>query len=145
MLSLDSQGKFKTWFPIFFNHVGLHGNQSVAYSIFRLKSSQKPFPLVASEPLPLSPKSQVTWMGFSDEGTPVYTDSHEVLRILSGRYWTTFSALKQHLISGSSDHFWVVGVSELDQRIRAVKCKGIKYPPTLPRPVLMQLDAQVRC
>lgn len=92
----------------------------------------------------MSPKSQITWIGFSDEGTPVYTDSENVLRILSGRYWTTFCALKDQAVCGSSDNFWVVGVSELDQRIRAVKCRGMKYPPTLPRPVLMQLDAQVR-
>jgi len=122
--------------------IGLHGNQCIAYSIFKIKPSLKPFPLISCEPLPLSPKAQVTWIGFSDEGTPICSDSEDVLRILSGRYWTTFCTMKEHL-AGASDHFWVVGVSELSQRIRAVKCKGMRYPPALPRPVLMQLDAQV--
>ncbi|ODM89697.1 WD repeat and HMG-box DNA-binding protein 1, partial [Orchesella cincta] len=140
---ITTSGHEDLLFITFHNGIGLRGNQCIAYSIYRIKPSLKPFPLVSCEPLPVSPKAQVAWIGFSDEGTPVCSDSKDMLRILSGRYWTPFCTMKEHL-AGASDHFWVVGVSELMQRIRAVKCKGLAYPPTLPRPVLMQLDAQVK-
>lgn len=50
--------------------------------------------------------------------------------------------MKEHL-NGPNNHFWVVGVNETTQQIHAVKCKGSKYPPTIPRPSLMLIDAKV--
>jgi chromosome transmission fidelity protein 4 len=81
-------------------------------------------------------------MGFTDEGTPVFSDTKDTVRILNGQLWTPFCALRE-LLTGPSDHFWVVGVSETAQNIRAIKCKGAKYPAALPRPTLMILDAKV--
>ena len=121
--------------------LGMNGNQSIFYSIFRVKDCRLQS-LVLNSPLPITPKSSLSWIGFTDEGTPVFSDTKETLRILNGQLWTPFCAMKE-LLSGPNDHFWVVGVSETAQNIRAVKCKGAKYPAALPRPTLMMIDVKV--
>jgi len=121
--------------------LGIHGSQSISYLIFRVTNG-KLRTLVPNSPLPLSPKATLSWIGFSDEGTPVFSDSKETVRVLHGQLWSPYCWMKE-LLNGQSDHFWVVGVSETAQNIRAVKCKGAKYPPALPRPILMMLDAKV--
>lgn len=121
---------------------GLRGNQCIAYSILKIRNRTGVFPLISNEPLPLTPKSDLNWVGFSDEGTPAFSDSKENVRILNARVWTTFLNMKESL-SNESDHFWLTGISVCSQHVRAIKCKGTKYPVALPRPTIIMLDAKV--
>jgi len=111
------------------------------YSLMKIKG-MKTIPLVNSEPLPLSSKSQLAWLGFCDEGAPAFYDSKGIVRVLNGRLWSTYCSLRD-LLQNENDHFWLLGASEATQNIRAVKCKGTRFPPALPRPILLTIDAKV--
>jgi len=101
------------------------------------------YPLISCEPLPLSPKAELTWIGFSDEGNPAFNDSKDCLRVFIGKTWTVFNDMKENL-AGESDHFWVTGLSISTQNARVIKCKGMRYPPTIPKPTIILLDAKVQ-
>ncbi|KAH6925544.1 hypothetical protein HPB50_006892 [Hyalomma asiaticum] len=49
-------------------------------------------------------------------------------------------AVVQYDVKNQSDHYFVLGVSETRQQVRALLCKGSRYPATLPRPVMVMLD-----
>ncbi|XP_030070142.1 WD repeat and HMG-box DNA-binding protein 1 isoform X2 [Microcaecilia unicolor] len=90
------------------------------------------------DPLPLTRKSYLTWLGFSAEGTPCYVDSEGIVRLLNrslGNTWTPVCDTREHC-KGKSDHYWVVGIHENPQQLRCVPCKGARFPPTLPRPAV---------
>jgi chromosome transmission fidelity protein 4 len=92
--------------------------------------------------LPLSVNSTLVWIGFSSEGTPFYADSRGIVRMLNvgfGNTWTEVADLQLHC-KGKLDCMWVIGVSENPQQLRAVLCKGAKYPPVLPRPTVQILS-----
>lgn len=81
-------------------------------------------------PVPLSKRSPLSWAGFSDEGTPCTYDYSGILRMFRyelGRAWVPLLDLKD-LTSSALDHYFVVGVSELSQASRAVRCKRSRFP-----------------
>lgn len=101
--------------------------------------------ILNGEPLPLSPKSTLAWMGFSAEGTPFHMDSLGIVRMFNrnfGPNWIQVANTKSHT-KGKSDHYWIVGVNENPQQLRCIPCKGSRYPPTLPRPAVSVLPFQL--
>lgn len=81
-------------------------------------------------PLALSKRSPLSWAGFSDEGSPCTYDYSGMLRIYKkelGRSWVPLLDLRE-LTSSALDHFFVVGVTELTQAVKAVRCKRSRYP-----------------
>lgn len=101
--------------------------------------------ILNGEPLPLSPKSTLSWMGFSAEGTPFCMDSVGIVRMFNRKFgpnWIQVANTKAHT-KGKSDHYWIVGVNENPQQLRCIPCKGSRYPPTLPRPALTVLPFQL--
>lgn len=101
--------------------------------------------ILSGEPLPLSPKSTLTWMGFSAEGTPFCMDSVGIIRMFNRKFgpnWIQVANTKSHT-KGKSDHYWIVGVNENPQQLRCIPCKGSRYPPTLPRPAVTVLQFQI--
>lgn len=92
-------------------------------------------------PLPLSSKAFLAWMGYTDEGLPCTVDTSGIVRILSIKHsckWSPVANTKSHT-KGLSDHYFVVGVSEIQQEIRCIPCKGSRYPSMLPRPTVTVL------
>lgn len=77
---------------------------------------------------------QLAWLGFSEEGNPYCYDSSGYLY---GRFsrsiWSPISSLRATL-SHKSDNYWLVGISERTQMVKAVLCRASKYPNVLPRP-----------
>lgn len=61
--------------------------------------------------LPLSPRSTLSWLGFSREGVPAAYDSQGVLRVQGqgfGNAWVpVFDAAKERK---GNEHFWIVGL-----------------------------------
>ncbi|XP_056269240.1 WD repeat and HMG-box DNA-binding protein 1 isoform X2 [Pseudoliparis swirei] len=115
---------------------GFDGDQALGVQLLQVCAGGKQ--LVHGEPLPLSPQTHLTWLGFSAEGTPCYVDSDGVVRMLNrslGNTWTPVCNTRETCKS-RSDHYWVVGVHENPQQLRCVPCKGSRYPPTLPRPAV---------
>nr|XP_023695676.1 WD repeat and HMG-box DNA-binding protein 1 [Paramormyrops kingsleyae]XP_023695677.1 WD repeat and HMG-box DNA-binding protein 1 [Paramormyrops kingsleyae] len=126
-------------FIVFHRGTGFDGDQSLGVQLFQLV--QKRMQVICGEPLPLSCKSYLSWMGFTAEGTPCYVDSDGVLRMLNrclGNTWTPVCNTQENC-KGKSDHYWVVGVHEIPQQLRCIPCKGSRFPPTLPRPAVVIL------
>lgn len=95
------------------------------------------------QPLPLGPECDLSWAGFSDEGTLATLDSCGMLHVQSaGGVWMPVLDTLQN-VKGKSDHYFIVGLSELEKCIRAILCKGARYPPTLPRPNIALLDIKL--
>ncbi|XP_055701937.1 WD repeat and HMG-box DNA-binding protein 1 [Phlebotomus papatasi] len=94
--------------------------------------------------LPLSPKSRLTWIGFTDSGSPASFDSAGMLRIFqrSSNLWYPVCDFAQHS-NGASDTFYIVEVSEEKQLVRAILCRGTSYPLTSPRPIVMEIPMQM--
>lgn len=81
-------------------------------------------------PVALSKRSPLSWAGFSDEGSPCTYDYSGMLRTYRhdlGQTWVPLLDLRD-LTSSALDHYFVVGVSEISQAVRAVKCKRSRYP-----------------
>ncbi|CAN8009078.1 unnamed protein product [Ixodes pacificus] len=118
---------------------GLPGQQSVAMSRYRVAKKQRP---VLPVQVPLGYKQELSWAGFTDEGSPCYADSNGTVCVLNssfGQSWLPVCLTKEHT-KGKSDHFFVIGVSEVRQHVRCIPCKGARYPAVLPRPVTSVLD-----
>ena len=94
--------------------------------------------------LPLAPKSMLSWMGFTDQGTPTVMDTAGFVRTLNDKYgcWTQVCDTKAH-VKGKSDHYFLVGVNEIDFNVRAILVKGSRFPQTVPRPVVAVLPLNV--
>ncbi|XP_016125387.1 WD repeat and HMG-box DNA-binding protein 1-like [Sinocyclocheilus grahami] len=118
---------------------GFDGDQALGVQLLQLGSKRRQ--VIHGEPLPLSRKSYLAWMGFTAEGTPCCIDSEGVVRMLNrtvGNTWTPVCNTRDSCKS-KSDHYWVVGVHENPQQLRCIPCKGSRFPPTLPRPAVAVL------
>uniref|UniRef100_A0A671VQ80 WD repeat and HMG-box DNA-binding protein 1 n=1 Tax=Sparus aurata TaxID=8175 RepID=A0A671VQ80_SPAAU len=121
---------------IYHRGTGFDGEQALGVQL--LQFGRRKRQLINCEPLPLSRKSHLSWLGFTAEGTPCFVDSEGVVRMLNrslGNTWTPVCNTRETCKS-KSDHYWVVGVHENPQQLRCIPCKGSRYPPTLPRPAV---------
>lgn len=91
--------------------------------------------------MPLSPNTKLAWLGFSDAGSIITSDTAG--RVLSysikKNLWYPICDMMTH-ISGASDNFFIISVSEREQKIRVTLCRGINYPLTNPRPIMREID-----
>ncbi|XP_062302789.1 WD repeat and HMG-box DNA-binding protein 1 isoform X2 [Osmerus eperlanus] len=118
---------------------GFDGEQALGVQLLQLGLRKRR--VIHGEPLPLSRRSHLSWLGFTAEGTPCYTDSEGVVRLLNrslGNTWVPVCNTRDSC-KGKSDHYWVVGVHEHPQQLRCIPCKGSRFPPTLPRPAVAVL------
>ncbi|XP_004517331.1 WD repeat and HMG-box DNA-binding protein 1 [Ceratitis capitata] len=95
-------------------------------------------------PVPLTPERRLTWLGFSDCGSPVFSDSMGLIQLysLKSKCWYPIcDTLKQS--QSVSNNYFVIAVSERSQIIQAVLCRGSSYPMTNPRPMTQELTVQL--
>uniref|UniRef100_A0A8D3DPI5 WD repeat and HMG-box DNA-binding protein 1 n=1 Tax=Scophthalmus maximus TaxID=52904 RepID=A0A8D3DPI5_SCOMX len=121
---------------VYHRATGFDGEQALGVQLLQLGRRKRQ--IINGEPLPLTLRSHLTWLGFTAEGTPCYVDSDGVVRMLNrslGNTWTPVCHTRETCKS-KSDHYWVVGVHENPQQLRCIPCKGSRYPPTLPRPAV---------
>ncbi|XP_070686373.1 WD repeat and HMG-box DNA-binding protein 1 [Pempheris klunzingeri] len=121
---------------VYHRATGFDGEQALGVQLLHFGRRKRQ--IINGEPLPLSHKSYLSWLGFTAEGTPCYVDSDGVVRMLNrslGNTWTPVCHTRETCKS-KSDHYWVVGVHENPQQLRCIPCKGSRYPPTLPRPAV---------
>uniref|UniRef100_A0A8C9DFX5 WD repeat and HMG-box DNA-binding protein 1 n=1 Tax=Prolemur simus TaxID=1328070 RepID=A0A8C9DFX5_PROSS len=127
-------------FVVYHRGTGFDGDQCLGVQLLELGKKKKQ--ILHGDPLPLTRKSYVAWVGFSAEGTPCYVDSEGLVRMLNrglGDTWTPICNTREHC-KGKSDHYWVVGIHENPQQLRCIPCKGSRFPPTLPRPAVAILS-----
>ncbi|KAK3930770.1 WD repeat and HMG-box DNA-binding protein 1 [Frankliniella fusca] len=128
---------------VFHRGVGLPDEQNLWYQLMTVTPEGGLF-CGPTQPLPLSPGATLKWAGFTDECSPCTLDSEDILRFLPARShcWMPICDTKEHA-KGQSDHFFIVGISEQYQNIRAVLCRGAFYPPTTPLPIVSELPFQL--
>ncbi|XP_063295848.1 WD repeat and HMG-box DNA-binding protein 1 [Pelobates fuscus] len=121
---------------VYHRGTGFDGDQCLGVQLLELGTKKRQ--VLHGDPLPVSRKSFLVWLGFTAEGSPCYVDSEGILRMLNrslGDLWTPVCNTREHC-KGKSDHYWVVGVHENPQQLRCIPCKGARFPPTLPRPAV---------
>ncbi|XP_010630836.1 WD repeat and HMG-box DNA-binding protein 1 isoform X1 [Fukomys damarensis] len=127
-------------FIVYHRGTGFYGDQCLGVQLLELGKKKRQ--ILCGDPLPLTRRSYLTWIGFSAEGTPCYVDSEGCVRMLNrglGNTWTPVCDTREHC-KGKSDHCWVVGIHENPQQLRCIPCKGSRFPPTLPRPAVAVLS-----
>lgn len=94
--------------------------------------------------LALTPGAKLTWIGYSDRGSPVTCDSMGMLRMFSMRsnYWIPVCDTSLHT-KGASDNYFIIEVSETTQVVRAILCRGCAYPLTTPKPMVSELPLKL--
>ncbi|XP_026098358.1 WD repeat and HMG-box DNA-binding protein 1 [Carassius auratus] len=124
---------------VYHRGTGFDGDQALGVQLLQLGIKRRQ--VMHGEPLPLSRKSYLAWMGFTAEGTPCCIDSEGVVRMLNRTMGNTWSPVcnTRDSCKSKSDHYWVVGVHENPQQLRCIPCKGSRFPPTLPRPAVAVL------
>ncbi|XP_054000831.1 WD repeat and HMG-box DNA-binding protein 1 [Hylaeus anthracinus] len=92
-------------------------------------------------PLPLSPLSELIWLGLTDLGSPAVMDTDDVIKVYNknSSLWKVNSDIDEQS-KGKADHFFVIGISEKESIVRCILCKGSHYPPTTPRPVIVEVS-----
>ncbi|XP_053451283.1 WD repeat and HMG-box DNA-binding protein 1 isoform X2 [Nycticebus coucang] len=130
-------------FVVYHRGTGFDGDQCLGVQLLEL--GRKKRQVLHGDPLPLSRRSYLAWVGFSAEGTPCYVDSEGMVRMLNrglGDNWTPICNTREHC-KANSDHYWVVGIHENPQQLRCIPCKGSRFPPTLPRPAVAVLPCKL--
>ncbi|KYN15387.1 WD repeat and HMG-box DNA-binding protein 1 [Trachymyrmex cornetzi] len=91
--------------------------------------------------LPLSPTSDLMWLGLSDARSPTIMDSDDVIRIYDKRscQWRVLCDANTQG-KGRADHYFIIGVSEYERNMRCILCKGSYYPPTTLRPIITEVS-----
>ncbi|XP_012519194.1 PREDICTED: WD repeat and HMG-box DNA-binding protein 1 [Propithecus coquereli] len=113
-------------FVLYHRGTGFDGDQCLGVQLLELGKKKKQ--ILHGDPLPLTRKSYVAWVGFSAEGTPCYVDSEGLVRMLNrglGDTWTPICNTREHC-KGKSDHYWVVGIHENPQQLRWAMTKCVK-------------------
>ncbi|CAL1269183.1 unnamed protein product [Larinioides sclopetarius] len=119
---------------VFHKGLGIDGNQCL--NVMIVKVNLERHSSVKECFLPLSSKAFLSWLGFTDEGTPCIVDSSGIVSLLNtfcGVKWIPIADTTANMKSKSNTYF-VLGLSEIKQEIRCILCKGSKYPSLLPRP-----------
>ncbi|XP_074651576.1 WD repeat and HMG-box DNA-binding protein 1-like [Tubulanus polymorphus] len=123
---------------------GVPGDQNLGVKLLQIsRLASKPLPI--GEGLPISPKSTLSWIGFSAERTPFTVDSAGVVRMLNRKFgltWIQVANFKDHT-KNRSDSYWLVDVLENPAQLRCILCKGSTFPTMLPRPVVQILPFQI--
>ncbi|XP_014662660.1 PREDICTED: WD repeat and HMG-box DNA-binding protein 1-like isoform X2 [Priapulus caudatus] len=128
---------------VFHLGTGVPGDQCLGVTLMHLDKTVSP--VLDALRLPISPKSRLSWLGFSSEGTPVTMDSCGIVRILNRSFHNVWSQLAntKSQVKGKSDNFWMVGVTENPAQLRCILCKGKTYPATLPLPIVTLQPCQL--
>lgn len=94
-----------------------------------------------TSPLPLSPASNLSWLGFTDLGSPVAMDAEGVLNIYDRKstLWKV-GCDTTTLSKGKFDHYFIIGIDESTRSVRCILCKGSHYPPVTPKPVPVEIE-----
>ena len=130
---------------VYHNGSGLPGEQSISMNLLKLNDrSFYPLTQLTKAPVPvcLSPKSVIDWAGFSDEGSACIVDSAGLVKLFNTatNCWTPVADLKA---KNKSDHYFVISLSEIQEQIRCIACRGSKYPATMPRPDVYSLPFEI--
>lgn len=113
------------------------GDQVLDVTVFKISEGAQSM----SGRLALTPLSQLSWFGFSENGQLSSYDSKGVLRVFSsqfgGSWLPVFSSVKAR--RSEDESHWVVGLDA--NKLFCILCKSPQsYPQVMPKPVLTILE-----
>ncbi|XP_058066093.1 WD repeat and HMG-box DNA-binding protein 1 [Anopheles bellator] len=90
--------------------------------------------------VPLSARSELRWIGYTDRGSPVVYDSAGVLNLYHApsNLWMPIFSAENMNGKNASDTLFIIKVSESTQHVQFLQCRGAKYPLTYPKPIPME-------
>lgn len=91
--------------------------------------------------IPLAPNTKLNWLGFSDCGSIIaYESTGRLISYnINKNFWMPICNMNNHTVGGS-DSFFIIGISERFQKVRATLCRGTSFPLTNPRPIMREVD-----
>ncbi|CAF1250109.1 unnamed protein product [Rotaria sordida] len=94
-------------------------------------------------PLPLTPKTKLIWIGFSDSGKCFYLEKSGYLTMLRRTKTNQFeplliSNLKQEAEKNKITNYWLLGINDFDGKLqlRVIELRGQSYPELVPWPIV---------
>lgn len=117
----------------------LPNQHQLSYYVIDVDLSKRLNKISGPEPLPISPKSDLFWIGLSDTMLPATTDSLGVVRLLVKNAWYVICDTKAQM-KGKAESFFVTCVDHADKKIRGIKCRSSRYPQTVPKPTLTHVE-----
>lgn len=114
--------------------------QQLEFAVYTLSGNDKLF----GGRVPLSPGSELTWVGWTEAGVPATFDSEGELVLFNSSFggsWTpVFSAKSER--KSTSERYWIVGITST--QLQCVICKApATSPQVMPRPVLSRVNLAV--
>ncbi|XP_046490763.1 WD repeat and HMG-box DNA-binding protein 1 isoform X1 [Neodiprion pinetum] len=95
--------------------------------------------------VPLSgPELKLAWVGLTDRGSPTVMDEDGVISIYDAKssLWNV-ACDTANQCKGAADRFFVIGISEIDNMVRCILCKGCPYPQTTPTPTQIEIPLEL--
>jgi chromosome transmission fidelity protein 4 len=115
-----------------------HGNSSMSYQLIDMATMKT----VKSDFVCISPRSQLSWVGFTESGIPLTYDSLGVLRglfVSTDGVWTPLFDLRSAR-KVQSDWYFPVGAN--DTQMYCVVCRNDKYP-SFHKPIIIDVPLSI--
>ncbi|CAF3136567.1 unnamed protein product [Rotaria sp. Silwood2] len=117
---------------------GLSKEQSMSYVYIDIENDNY---LTGS--LPLTPKTKLIWIGFSDSGKCYYLEKSGYLSMLRCTKGNEFeplliSNLKQEAEKNNITNYWLLGINDFNGKfqLRVIELRGQSYPELVPWPIV---------
>ncbi|UJR24064.1 hypothetical protein I4U23_027032 [Adineta vaga] len=117
---------------------GLPKEQAMSYVLLDIENDH-----YSTGPLPLTPKTKLSWIGFSDSGKCYYLEKSghlSMLRYTKGKELEPLliSNLKQEAEKNSTTNYWLLGINDFDGKfqLRVIELRGQSFPDLVPWPLV---------
>ncbi|CAF1268324.1 unnamed protein product [Rotaria sp. Silwood1] len=117
---------------------GLPKEQAMSYVCIDIENDN-----YLTGPLPLTPKTKLIWIGFSDSGKCFYLEKSGYLTMLRRTKGNEFeplliSNLKQEAEKNNLTNYWLLGINDFDGKfqLRVIELRGQSYPELVPWPIV---------
>ena len=118
-----------------YSALGYEDNQLLSCGIISLEKNSSHLSIPSD--LCLSTGSSLSWVGFTDEGTPACYDTAGIVRIVNwyARSWMPVANTKKAKAARFIDHWWIISLSEGNKELCAILCKNswVKNTPGFTR------------
>ena len=104
--------------------LGYEDNQLLSCGLISLEKNSSHLNIPSD--LCLSAGSSLSWVGFTDEGTPACYDTAGIVRIVNwyARSWMPVANTKKAKAARFIDHWWIISLSEGNKEVCAILCKN---------------------
>ena len=104
---------------------GFDENQLLSCGILTMDKSASGFKRPPTD-LALSPRTELAWVGYTDEGTPAYVDTDGLVRIVNWNSdtWMPIANTKKAQGAREVDTWWITSINEGNKDIYATLCKN---------------------